>query len=73
MHKQELQHFTYQLTEVISGIYCELDNSTVEAGLRAQGITLLRVVQMHTKVTVNVERKKRPLPLVLVHIPRTER
>jgi uncharacterized protein with NAD-binding domain and iron-sulfur cluster len=79
MRKQDLQHFIYQLPEdkphkfVIRGIYCELDISTVEADLRAQGITPLRVARMHTEDTVNGERKKSPLPLVLVHIPRTER
>ncbi|KAJ3615645.1 hypothetical protein Zmor_012402 [Zophobas morio] len=78
MGKQESQHFTYQLPEdkphkfVMCGIYCELDISLVEANLGAQGITQ-RVPRMHTENTVNSERRKSPLPLVLVHIPRTKR
>jgi hypothetical protein len=42
LRKQELQHFTYQIdlrqdNNVIRGIYCELDISTVEADLHEQG------------------------------------
>ncbi|KAJ3636292.1 hypothetical protein Zmor_009016 [Zophobas morio] len=79
MRKQVLQHFTYQLPEdklhifVICGIYCELDISTLEADLRAQCITQLRVAAMHIEDTVNDEWKKQSLPLVLGHVPRTER
>jgi hypothetical protein len=77
MRVKDFHFFTYRLPEemllkfVLRGIYPELDLSTRR--ICALRVSHLRVARIHTEVIVNGEHKKRYLPLVLVHLPRSER
>ncbi|KAJ3639014.1 hypothetical protein Zmor_024824 [Zophobas morio] len=78
MRTQGFIYFTYQQFEEkpfkspLQGIYRELDLSTVKENLRGQGVIPFDLHKC-TQGSVDGERKKRLLPLVLVQTSRTER